>query len=54
MHLHLGFRGGGLPEGLGIHYSVVLDDFYDIEAEQNMCERSRRRHGHHFDPNAVT
>ena len=31
MHLHLGFRGGeGLPAGLGIHYSVVLDDFGDI------------------------
>lgn len=37
MHLHLGFTGGeGLPDGLGIHYSVILDDFYDIEAERNM------------------
>ena len=42
MHLHLGFRGGDgageepLPDGLGIHYSVVLDSFSDICRDNNM------------------
>ena len=35
MHLHLGFRGP-LPDGVGIHYSVILDDFADILADNNM------------------
>ena len=39
MHLHLGFRAAaGELEGmgLGIHYSVVLDDFEDICKDNNM------------------
>eukprot|EP00908_Phaeocystis_cordata_P016930 Transcript_28251.p2 GENE.Transcript_28251~~Transcript_28251.p2 ORF type:complete len:444 (+),score=176.20 Transcript_28251:619-1950(+) len=38
MHLHLGFRMSPeeVPEGLGIHYSVILDDFNDIEKDNNM------------------
>jgi phytoene dehydrogenase-like protein len=36
MHLHLGIRADGLPAGLGIHYSVVLGPFDDIERERSM------------------
>jgi len=37
MHLHLGIRADPpLPEGVGIHYSVLLDSFEDIEADRNM------------------
>eukprot|EP00325_Prymnesiales_sp_UTEX-LB-985_P007925 CAMPEP_0174698626 /NCGR_PEP_ID=MMETSP1094-20130205/4163_1 /TAXON_ID=156173 /ORGANISM="Chrysochromulina brevifilum, Strain UTEX LB 985" /LENGTH=210 /DNA_ID=CAMNT_0015895831 /DNA_START=176 /DNA_END=808 /DNA_ORIENTATION=- len=44
MHLHLGIRSEGMEklpgtegeDGLGIHYSVLLDSFDDIEAERNM------------------
>ena len=38
MHLHLGFRAGEgeLPDGIGIHYSVVLDSFSDICRDNNM------------------
>ena len=38
MHLHLGLGNGkgALPEGVGIHYSVLLDGLDDIEAERNM------------------
>ena len=36
MHLHLGIRADGLPEDIGIHYSVVLGPFDDIERERSM------------------
>lgn len=37
MHLHLGIRGDGLDASdLDVHYSVILDDFGDIELPQNM------------------
>lgn len=35
MHLHLGLRGP-LPEGTGIHYSVLLDSFEHILSDRNM------------------
>ena len=41
MHLHLGLGGGPLPEGVGIHYSVLLDGLAEIEKVRHVSSALR-------------